>query len=228
VPQKLSLWRRTLRHVARAIAVAYLVGLWVTSVGFRVPHRFMPRTASYFLDIAGLFTTAANRAIQYRVEAWVCADRRWQELDYRAYFPLHADDQESRFHAIMDGFRWDPETMETLDDFLVDHHNSGLAGGHPQTPGRRTADGLAGLIGGVRYVALRVPLPKPGDHLERYRKWPLDGYPEAYRHVVYRTDRQWIDARCHSSDAPDSSEVEKPDTNGTRSKSEERRGPGEL
>ena len=190
------------RHLGRAIAIAYLAGVWIYGVGITFQYNFMPGTASYFLEVAGLFPNAAKVALEYRVEGWVCADKRWEELDYRPYFPLHSDDKENRFQRIMSFFRKDAPTMESLDDFLVEHHATG-----------KYKDGIDGAraLGGVRYVSLRVPLPKVGDKIERFRIRPLAEYPKAYRHVYYRTDRETIDERCGTHDAPDSAEVEKPE-----------------
>jgi hypothetical protein len=184
------------------VAALYLGFIWLDGAGSSLPYRILPGTLSYFVGIAGLFPRAATNVTEYRVEGWVCQHRRWEELDYRAYFPLHADDKENRFHKIMFLYRKDRDTMEDLDDFFVDHHNAGT-----------TDDGIPrGLrIGGVRLVSLRRPFPKPGEPLVRFAHKSLSDYPKSYRHTAYRTERADINERCGSADAPDTERIEPAD-----------------
>ncbi len=191
--------RRLGRTVWPLLAALYLVCIWVDGAGSSLPYRLLPGTLSYFVGIAGLFPRASSAIVEYRVEGWVCKDRRWEELDYRVYFPLHANDKENRFHRIMYLYRKDVDTMGALDDYFVDQHNSG-----------RHADGIdqGHPIGGVRFVSLRIPLPKPGDALHRFWHRGLAEYPKSYRHVVYHSETPDIDERCGASDTPEQEKSE--------------------
>jgi hypothetical protein len=175
------------RTALRWLACAYLVGVWLDGVGSTLPRAVLPRAANYFLQVAALFPRAATASIDYRAEGWVCADKRWSEIDTRAYFPLDPDDKENRFQRVMHFFRTEERTMHALDDYLVDAH---AAGHHP--------DGIAldQRIGGVRLSSLRIPLPKPGDAIEPMRRLPLSEYPEDERHVFYHTPRSRLAERC--------------------------------
>ena len=76
----------------RILAGAYLAGVWLDGVGSTLPSHVLPRVANYFLQIAALFPRAATMSIDYRAEAWVCTDKRWEELDTLPYFPLDPED----------------------------------------------------------------------------------------------------------------------------------------
>ena len=178
------------------LAGAYLVCVWVDGVGCSAPYKVLPGTLSYFVGIAQLFPRAASAIVEYRVEGWVCKDKRWEELDYRPYFPLHADDKENRFHRIMFFFRKDTDAMESLDDYLVARHNDGR---HAHTDGITSGH----PIGGVRFVSLRIPIPGAGTQVQRFRHRGLSEYPRNYRHTVYRTDKATLDERCGASDTPE-------------------------
>jgi hypothetical protein len=171
----------------RWLAVAYLAGVWLDGVGSTLPAQVLPRVANYFLQVAALFPHAATASIDYRAEGWVCADRKWQELDTRPYFPLDPNDKENRFQRVMHFYRENEVTMHALDDYLVAAHVSG-----------RGDDGIPSdrAIGGVRLSSLREPIPKPGDRLEPVRRLPLSEYPQEERHVFYHTPKSTILDRC--------------------------------
>jgi hypothetical protein len=169
------------------LAGTYLAGVWLDGVGSTLPSHFVPRVANYFFQVAALFPRAATMTIDYRAEAWVCADRKWEEVDTRPYFPLDPDDKENRFQRVMHFFRDDRTVMHALDDYLVERHASGKAD-----------DGIDPLkaIGGIRVMSLRIPLPAPGAALERFRRQPLSAYPEEERHHFYHTTRAKTAERC--------------------------------
>jgi hypothetical protein len=175
------------RIALRVIAGAYLAGVWLDGVGSTLPSHVFPRVANYFFQVAALFPRAATMSIDYRAEAWVCADKKWEELDTSPYFPIDPDDKENRFQRVMHFFRQDETTMHALDAYLVERHVSG-----------KGQDGISSdkPIGGVRLLSLRIPLPKPGEPLERNRRLPLSAYPEGERHVFYRTPRSKAAERC--------------------------------
>ena len=183
------------------LAVAYLVGIWVYGVGCSAQYKVVPGDISYYLEVAALFPRAATVSTEYRVEGWACHDNLWEELDYRPYFRMHADDKENVFQRVLSLDRSDPATMEELEEYIVTHHNTG---------GR---DGVASgqNIGGVRFVRLGIPIPKPGDPLVRFKHRGLAAYPKSYRHIVYRTPKADIDERCgvHDEPEPEKAEPEK-------------------
>jgi hypothetical protein len=173
----------------RVLAGSYLAGVWLDGVGSTLPSRVLPRVPNYFLQVAALFPRAATMSIDYRAEAWVCADRKWEELDTRPYFPLDPEDKENRFQRVMHFFRQDETTMHALDAYLVQSHATG-----------KGLDGIDSVkpIGGVRLLSLRIPLPNPGEPLQRNRRLPLSAYPDDERHVFYHTPRSKAAERCGS------------------------------
>ena len=175
----------------RVLAGAYLAGVWLDGVGSTLPSHFLPRVPNYFLQIAALFPNAATMTIEYRAEAWVCADRKWEELDTRPFFPLDPDDKENRFQRVMHFFREDRTTMHALDAYLVERHTTG-----------KGLDGIDALkpIGGVRLLSLRIPLPNPGERLERNQHLPLSSYPDEERHGFYHTPHSKIAERCGTAE----------------------------
>jgi hypothetical protein len=175
------------RVLLRTVAGVYLAGVWLDGVGSTLPSHVLPRVANYFFQVAALFPRAATMSIDYRAEAWVCADKKWEELDTSPYFPIDPDDKENRFQRVMHFLRQEETTMRALDAYLVEHHRAGSI-----------PDGidLDHPIGGVRLLSLRIPLPKPGEALERNHRLPLSAYPEDERHVWYRTPRSRAAERC--------------------------------
>jgi hypothetical protein len=174
-----------------ALAGAYLAGVWLDAVGSTLPSNVLPRAANYFLQVAALFPKAAVMSIDYRAEGWVCADQSWEEFDTRPYFPIDADNKENRFQRVMHFFRLHRPTMHALEAYLVERHNSG-----------RQDDGLARgrTIAGVRLVSLRIPLPAPGDALQRMQRRPLSEYPAAQKQTFYHTTESKLRERCGSPD----------------------------
>jgi hypothetical protein len=180
-------WRARSRVALRALAAAYLAGVWLDGAGTGIAARVLPRPANYFLQVAALFPTAAVASIDYRAEAFVCGDSTWIELDTRPYFPIDSNDKENRFNRVMHFFRENRTTLNALDAYLVGRHNSG-----------RFEDGIPRdrSIGGVRLLSLRIPLPAPGDRLQRASRSPLSYYPEEQRKVFYHTPRSKLAERC--------------------------------
>jgi hypothetical protein len=174
----------------RVLAAAYLAGVWLDGSGTTLPSRVLPHTLNYFLQIAALFPRAATKSIDYRAEAYVCREHAWTEIDTRPYFRVDAEEKENRFHRAMQFYREEATAMHALDAYLVDAHGSG---GHD--------DGVPhdAAIGGVRLMSLRIPLPKPGDALERVRRKPLADYPEDERHVFYHTPKSTLRERCRAA-----------------------------
>ena len=187
------------RAALGVLAGVYLAGVWLDGVGSTLPSTVLPRVANYFLQVAALFPVAATMTIDYRAEAWVCGDRKWEELDTKPYFPLDPDDKENRFQRVMHFYRASHEVMRALDDYIVERH-----------PSVRGDDGIDPLktLGGIRVMSLRIPLPDPGEALHRFRREPLEAYPEKERHHFYHTTRSRAAARCGTT--PDSITLPEP------------------
>lgn len=169
------------------LAVAYLLGVWLDGSGTGIPARILPRAANYFVQVSALFPLAATASIDYRAQAFVCGEKAWVELDTRPYFPIDRDDKENRFNRVMHFLRENRNTMTALDSYLVENHNSGKY--EDSIPRDR-------VIGGVRLLSLRVPIPSPGDRLERVSRGPLSSYPEEQRKVFYHTPQSKLTQRC--------------------------------
>jgi hypothetical protein len=169
------------------LAGCYLAGVWLDGVGSTLPRKVLPRAANYFLQVAALFPKAATMTIEYRAEAWVCADRKWEEVDTRPFFPLDPEDKENRFQRVGHFYRQNRETMNALDEYVVERHLTGQ--------GKDGIDALKAL-GGVRLLSLRIPLPNPGDPVVRQHRVPLADIPTNERHVWFHARRSKIASRC--------------------------------
>lgn len=132
-----------------------------------------------FSEGACLFPDASEFAIEYRVEAWSCVRQRFEELDYRADFPMHASDKENRFYRVASFYRSNRQVMRVLEAYFLQRHNERVARGEDVTP--------SGAIGGIRLLSVRVPFPATGEKIARYRYLPLVSYPASYRKDWYYT-----------------------------------------
>jgi hypothetical protein len=173
--------RRWLRTSLVLLAGAYLACVWLDSVGSNVGWKFLPRTWVYFTQVAALFTDASPRVIDYRAEGFLCAEKKWVEIDVRPYFPLDADTKENRFQRALQFFRHDPTVMRALEDYVVERYDASSS--HAE-------------IGGVRFLSLRLPYPAPGEHVEPYVRRPLAAYPERLQHTWHITPISRIGLRC--------------------------------
>jgi hypothetical protein len=160
------------------VACLYMAEFALGSNGWGGVGSALP-SARFFMQGACLFPEAPDVAIEYRLEVWSCERRRFEELDYRHDFPMHADDKENRFHRLASFYRQNRQAMHALEAFVVARQNARVARGENVT--------RAGMIGGVRIASLRVPFPPPGDHVERYRFRALREFPEEYRKYWYFT-----------------------------------------
>jgi hypothetical protein len=170
---------RRLRLALAALAAVYLAGLWLNAAGAPL-EDVVPRPLLYFMQVARLFPNAVDVTTEYRAEAYVCGERRWVELDVRPFFPIHADDKESRFDRAMFFYHRSPAVMKALDEYLVGASNR--AGHAP--------------IGGVLLMSLRIPVPRPGQAVAPYRQRPLAEYPPDTRKYWYRTSLDEARERC--------------------------------
>lgn len=121
------------------------------------------RPISFFTQATSLFPLADRVITEFRLEAWVCKTHKWEPLDPRPYFPIEADDKESRFQRLAYFYRKNATVMGALDDFILKHHAAD-----------RADDGVDGPIGGIRLRRLGRPLPEIGDDVPRYHYDPLE------------------------------------------------------
>lgn len=177
LPPPPSTWRRNGLLFASAI---YLAVVWLDAVGSNLPAKLLPRAALYFGQIAALFKWAGEKQIDYRAEGWVCAEKKWVEIDVRPFFPLDADNKENRFYRAVQFYRRDRKVMRALDDYVVRRENA--------RSDRK--------IGGVRFLSLRIPYPPPGSTIQPYARKELATYPEDQRHDWYWTPKSKRHERC--------------------------------
>lgn len=162
---------RWLRGVVLAGAVVYLVGLFFDGVQPKTSQKLLPPSLLYFVQATCLFPRAATMAIDYRLEGWNCADRKFRELDPAPYFPVHARDKESRFHRTAHFYRKNRPVMEALEGYVLAKEN---AAANMQT------------WGGIRVSSLRIPLPDPGESVVRWTRPILTQHPtDLIKHWFY-------------------------------------------
>jgi hypothetical protein len=172
---------------------AYLAAVFLGSAGSALPADTLPRPVLYFTQVACLFPRAATHAIDWRLSGFSCRHQQYQELDHRAYFPIHPDDKENRLHRLGFFYRRDRQVMEALEEYVVDRHNRRVARG--QDPGDR----VAGRIGGIQLHSLRIPLPEPGTKIERYRPVSLREAPREWRKLWFLTPKTRRSAYCEET-----------------------------
>jgi hypothetical protein len=154
---------RWFRFVLIAVAAIYYFGLLDNPT-----TRFQP--LAFFVQATKLFPDADEFALEYRLDAWSCDAHAWVPLDPRPFFPIEADDKESRFQRF--GYfyadRGNKEerrlVLNALDDYIVGRH------GHVD-------DGITGAMGGIRMYKWRRALPQIGDPVPRYIYRPLAPVP---------------------------------------------------
>ncbi len=141
------------------------------------------RVAGFFTESTCLFPRANRVVSDFRLDAWSCSARRWEPIDPRAYFPIEADDKESRFQRFGYFYHRNRASLEALEAWIFARHPT-------------TADGLAGTIGGIRLARWTRPIPEVGSTIERYVYRPLDPVPVAQRKDLYYTPAPRRRALC--------------------------------
>lgn len=171
------------------LTLVVLAALYFVALLHHPPPRFQP--FAYFSECTKLFPERDTVALEYRLEAWSCGTRTWEPLDPRPYFPMEADDKESRFQRIA-YFYADlapsRKVMRALSAYIVAHH----AG---------ASDGVTGAIGGIRLYAVRRPIPQMGEPVPRYVYSPLAPVPPEQRKDLYWTPERLRTQRCEHPDA---------------------------
>ena len=170
-----------MRVTLAVLGVIYYIGLC------KHPSQKGPlRAISLFMESTKLFPSADTYALDFRLDGYSCWTRKWEPIDPRAYFPIQADDKESRFqrfayfYGVLDP---DRNAMHALDAFIESHHPEQL-------------DGLIGPIGGIRLSDWRHPIPTPGSEVEKYVYRPLDVVPAKERKDLYYTKSSEIRKKC--------------------------------
>jgi hypothetical protein len=170
------------RIVCGVVAVLYLFAL------LKHPsQRWQP--FAYFTECTRLFPEADTVALEYHLDAWSCDQRAWVAIDPGPYFPIEADDKESRFQRL-GYFYADRGTKEerktvlyALDDWFVTRH-------------RDVDDGITGAIGGIRMIKLRRPLPEIGEHVDRYVYRPFATPDKDHSQLLFEAPASKRKERC--------------------------------
>lgn len=148
----------------RALSFAgasYLIILALYGLSPSLPRNILPGGILFYFQTACLFPTASMRAIDYRLEGWVCEAQRFEELDTRGYFPIHPDDKENRLSRVGHFYRQNRAVLQELERYVL-----------AQELGR------GAKLGGVRLSSLRIPFAEVGGEVKRWERRPLSEYPE--------------------------------------------------
>lgn len=173
-----------LRIALVVLALGYFSVLIADHVRARGLRSVVPGPVLFFAQIADLFPEASAGIIEYRAEGWLCGQKRFEELDMGKLFPMLAGNKENRFYRLMHFYRSTPEVLRALDAYCVAHY-----------PPIRTEAG-PDRIGGVRFMSLILPLPKDPSEVVRYTRKPLSEYPDAPRHLWYRSSLRSAEEHC--------------------------------
>jgi hypothetical protein len=167
-------WRRTLA----VIGTLYIIALVKHPPQWRGLHAI-----GFFTESTSLFPRANLFSMEYRLDVWSCSDQSWHPIDPRAYFPIQADDKESRFQRLGYFYTGNRPVMNALDEFIYNRHD-----------GRD--DGYTGAIGGIRLSKWSRPIPPVGTEIERYQFRPLERPPENETKELYFTKSSVRRTRC--------------------------------
>lgn len=167
-------WRRTLA----VIGTLYIIALVKHPPQWRGLHAI-----GFFTESTSLFPRANLFAMEYRLDAWSCSDQQWHPIDPRAYFPIQADDKESRFQRLGYFYTGNRTVMNALDEFIYQRHDT-----HD--------DGLSGQIGGIRLTKWSKPIPPVGTQIQRYEFTPLQPTPPEETKELYFTKNSVRRSRC--------------------------------
>jgi hypothetical protein len=146
-------------------------------------YRLVPGPELFFAQMTGLFPNANKHIMDYRAEAWLCREQRFEEADETPFFPVLAGTKESRFHRTLYFYYNHRPTLRALDAYLTDKFS-----GSPQFAGEK--------IGGVRFSKVDEPIPSPGDPVLHFSRKLLSLYPESAVRFLYYTPQSLRDERC--------------------------------
>ncbi len=174
-----------LRAIALALGVLYPSLILADQVAPRTTYHDVPHPVLYFAQVAALFPRASVDTIEFRAEGWSCKDHRFSEIDVRPYFPIQKNDKENQFDRALFFYLRNRLALRALDSYITSHFNQGHAA----------------HIGGVRFLSLREPIPKPGTEFPRFVRKPLSAMPKKERHYWYWTPMSMRRERC-AEEAP--------------------------
>jgi hypothetical protein len=161
--------------------LAVLGGLYVALVFYEAVGRQYP--ALYFCQVAKLFPGATQYVFEHRAQGYRCGGPL-VDIDVRPFFPIHANDKESRFDRAVHFYSTDRPTMQALEAYIMREYN------------RTEPDKIAG----VSLTRIQTPVPSPGSAFPRFERKPLSEYPEKERQVFYHTPKRVVDERCKTGD----------------------------
>lgn len=170
-----------LRAIAFVLGVLYPSLILLDELSTRTAYDLVPHPVLYFAQVAALFPHASVYTIEFRAEGWSCKDHQFREIDVRPYFPIQRNDKENQFGRALFFYLRNRLVMRALDSYVTSRFNH---------------DHAAVRIGGVRFLSLREPIPKPGTVFPRFVRRPLSAYPEAERHYWYWTPLSMRRERC--------------------------------
>jgi hypothetical protein len=186
-----------LRLALVGVACVYYLGLFVAGTR-KTPITAIPRWAAFFVEAPGLFPFADRLSFEFKLDGWACSPRAWVPIDPRAYFPIEADNKESRFQRLVWFYRFHDNSKENLravmnaiDDYVIAHHAD-------------VDDGYRGELGGIRVYEVYRDLPPPGADVARYASSPLAPLaPGEQRKEIFNTKPSARKKRCKTGgDAP--------------------------
>jgi hypothetical protein len=179
-----------------AAALIYFSVLIADHTRARGLRSVVPAPFLFFAQIADLFPEASAGIIEYRAEGWLCAQKRFVELDMGKLFPMLAGNKENRFYRLMHFYRATPAVLRALDAYCISHYPPIATEAGPER------------IGGVRFTSLILPLPKDPSEVARYSRKPLSDYPDVPRHLWYRSSNRIEDERCSEAASPETKAVD--------------------
>jgi len=167
-------WRRTLA----VVGALYFIALVKHPPQWRGLHAI-----GFFTESTALFPRANLFAMEYRLDAWSCSDQSWHPIDPRAYFPIQAEDKESRFQRFGYFYGGSRVAMNALDDYICERHDT-------------RDDGLTGMIGGIKLTKWSRPIPPVGSEVPRYAFTPLEPPPPDQVKELFFTKASLRKSRC--------------------------------
>jgi hypothetical protein len=171
-----------LRRILVVLGGLYVAAVLCEAVGIQL-HLLVYRPVLYFCQIAKLFPGATRYVFEHRAQGTTCNGRE-VEIDVRHFFPIHANDKESRFDRAIFFYRTDRPTMQALEGYIRREYNKSELE----------------KVAGVTLTRVEIPIPLPGSAFARFERKPLSDYPESQRQVFYHTPKRVIEERCKKGD----------------------------
>ena len=177
-------WFRALLVV---LAIAYYLTLSLVDHARRITP---PRIVQFFTQTTQLFASSDSNVIEYHLDGWSCARNRWEPMDPRPYFRVHADDKESRFQRVAYFYDRDPgkkgkwmrPVMRAMEEYLIVEHAPG--------------DGVDGPIGGIHVFKSETAIPEPDYAIDRYEYQPLAKIDEKDQVELFHTPESKRKKQC--------------------------------